>query len=113
MNSFFFDVKRRVYFYGRLNEDVNMYTYEGRRGRLFLTILGAFLNQGNTQQNEWGLTDAYLNLGTYVKSFYSILYCPSAVKISILRGNRYNRIHHRVSWDNAAPKILREEYRKV
>lgn len=38
MNSFLFSVDREVRFYGRINEDVNMYVVEGMRGKLLATI---------------------------------------------------------------------------
>ena len=74
MNSFFCKVDRPFEFYGRINEDTTAYTLLGSRGDLFFTIRDVMLNQLGTQQNAGGLTTAYLELGTYVKSFYSIIY---------------------------------------
>ncbi|WP_274619469.1 ParB/Srx family N-terminal domain-containing protein [Escherichia coli] len=45
------------------------------------------------------------------KSFYSVMYAPSCVKISLM-GASHKRIHHQVTWNNAAVKILHEKYRK-
>lgn len=45
------------------------------------------------------------------KSFYSVMYSPSCVKISLM-GASHKRIHHQVTWNNAAVKILHEKYRK-
>jgi len=112
MNSFFFSVDRPVKFTGRINEDVNMYVTEGRRGKLFITIPRLRLWQQETQSNEGGLTDIYLDLGTYVKSFYSVLYSPSCVKVNEM-GTAHRRIHHQVRWRNAIPQILDEKHRKV
>jgi hypothetical protein len=111
MNSFMFRVDRRVKFMGRINEDVNMYAEWGRRGILFMTTPQLRLQQIVTQQNEGGLTEIYLDLGTYTKSFYSVMYAPSCVKISEV-GTNDKRIHHQVSWKHTAPKILSEEHRK-
>lgn len=56
-----------------------------------------------------GLTDAYLDSGTYVKSFYSVIAVPNCVKISAM-GSKDLRIHHKVDWNKAVPKLLRAEY---
>ena len=112
MNSFFCTTRRRFKFFSRLNEDVNTYVNLGTRGYLFFTTNQISLVQAQTQTSTGGMTEAYLDSGTYVKSFYSVMYCPSAAKISRM-GDRGNyRIHHHISWRNVAPKILREDIRK-
>lgn len=111
MNSFLFKVDRPVQFMGRINEDVNMYVEWGRRGILFMTSPQLRLQQVVTQQNNGGLTDIYLELGTYTKSFYTVMYAPSCVKISEV-GTTDKRIHHQVMWKYAVPKILDESHRK-
>ena len=82
MNSFFCKVDRPFEFYGRINEDVNAYVSLGKRGKLFFTVADMTLNQQDTQQNAGGLTDAYLQMGTYVKSFYTVMDNPSCVKVA-------------------------------
>lgn len=57
------------------------------------------------------MIEQYLSTGTYYKTFYSIMYMPSAVKISIM-GNKNKRIHHHISWNNCVPCIIDEEYKK-
>jgi hypothetical protein len=111
MNSFFCSTERPFEFMGRINEDVNAYTSLGALGNLFFTIPNVSLKQTDTQTNEGGLTDIYLSQGTYVKSFYSVLFSPSSVKVSVLNTENA-RLHHRVSWNNAVPKILNEKYKK-
>jgi len=111
MNSFLFKVDRPVQFMGRINEDVNMYVEWGRRGVLFMTTPQLRLQQVVTQQNSGGLTEIYLELGTYTKSFYTVMYAPSCVKISEV-GTTDRRIHHQVMWKYAVPKILDESHRK-
>jgi len=111
MNSFLFKVDRPVQFMGRINEDVNMYVEWGRRGVLFMTSPQLRLQQVVTQQNTGGLTEIYLELGTYTKSFYTVMYAPSCVKISEV-GTTDRRIHHQVMWKYAVPKILDESHRK-
>lgn len=117
MNSFVCDTERPFKFVGRINEDVNTYTCEQRKGLPFLTIMAAQLIQKTTQSNAGGMTDLYLDSGTYVKTFYSVMYAPSCVKVSDLSSPQkgsagHARIHHQVSWNNAAPLILQEKYKK-
>lgn len=115
MNTFLCDVERPFSFVGRINEDVNTYTALGRKGELFLTIPVIQMNQKATQSNAGGMTDLYLDAGTYVKSFYSVMYNPSAVKIGHLQDNRspHPRIHHAIDWKSTTAQIIREEYRKA
>jgi hypothetical protein len=88
-----------------------MYAEWGRRGILFMTTPQLRLQQIVTQQNAGGLTEIYLDLGTYTKSFYSVMYAPSCVKISEV-GTNDKRIHHQLSWKHTVPKILDEQHRK-
>jgi len=107
MNSFVCSVDRRFEFSGRINEDVNTYTSGGRRGMLFLTVMQAMLMQKATQSQAGGMTGIYLDSGTYLKSFYSVMYCPSAVKVGCM-GHKEYRLHHAIEWRYVAPMILRE-----
>lgn len=111
MNVFFCSVKKPFKFLGSLNEDVNAYCLLGSQGDLFFTVADICVDQTTTQQNKGGLTEAYLNLGTYVKSFYSVMCCPSFVKV-LTMGWREQRFHHRISWNNAVPKIISSEYKR-
>lgn len=111
MNSFFCSVDKPFTFIGRINEDVNTYVLLGSRGDIFFTINNIQLNQFLTQSNKGGLTDIYLHQGTYVKSFYTVIFHPSSVSISTMgRGNR--RLHHNISWDNTTPMIVDERWKK-
>jgi len=114
MNSFICSTDRPFKFYGRINEDVNFYTCEGRRGALIYTIFGLMLNQKTTQASEGGMTDIYLDKGTYFKSFYSIMYSPSCVKIALMGTTKDTmRLHHKVNWNNTSPQILDEIIKKL
>lgn len=114
MNSFICSLDRPFLFFGRVNEDVNTYTTNGRRGILYFTVLQAQLNQLTTQSNSGGMTELYLDGGTYIKTFYSVLYAPSCVKVGILQDPRGGpeRIHHKINWHHTAPKILDEKHKK-
>lgn len=98
-------------FLGRVNEDVNTYTLLGMQGKLFFTIMKLCLTQTTTQQNSGGMTDTYLDNGTYVKSFYSVIYAPSCVTIKLM-GNFHPRMHHSINWDCCTPRILDEKIKK-
>lgn len=111
MNTFFCSTDRPFQFFGRINEDVNVYTTLGHRGDLFLTVLNVAIIQKQTQTNTGGMTDIYQQSGTYIKSFYSVMYSPSFVTVQQL-GVTHKRFHHNVSWEHATPLILHEKYRK-
>lgn len=111
MNSFICSTKRPFKFTGRVNEDVNTYTLEGTRGKLILTVNIIGLNQLTTQKNKGGMSEMYLDNGTYLKSFYTVMCAPSCAKISIMHSTN-RRIHHKISWNNCVAKIISEEYKK-
>jgi hypothetical protein len=107
MNFFLCSTNRPFTFMGSINEDANAYVSHQHAGRfLFLSLNQLRLNQSTTQQNSGGLTDVYLELGTYVKSFYTVMLCPSAVTIKSM-GDKHYRLHHSISERNAYPKIMR------
>jgi len=112
MNSFFCITDRPFRFLSRLNEDVNTYVSMGARGHIFLTLNQLSLNQKQTQTNAGGMSDAYLDGGTYVKSFYTVMYAPSCTKIMPM-GPVNPRLHHKINWRLAVPKILEEKWRKA
>ena len=111
MNSFFCLTSRPFKFLGRLNEDLCAAVAHERAGKLFLTVGTISVQQLDTQQNSGGLTESYLEQGTYQNSFYSVIVCPSAVKISAF-GDPHLRIHHEVNWGRAAPRILSSKWKK-
>ena len=39
------------------------------------------------------------------------MYNPSCIKVSTM-GEVNKRIHHRINWNNAVPKILHQKYKK-
>lgn len=110
MNSFFCKTARRFWFFSRLNEDVNTYLGLGMRGRLFMTLPQVLIQQKQTQATAGGMSEAYLASGTYVKSFYSVMLYPAFAKVTAPKS--MNRLHHKISWNNAVPKIIGEEHRK-
>jgi len=112
MNSFICDVNRQFAFKGTFNEDVNTYVGLGNLGHIFFTNNIPCVQQGQSQQNAGGITEAYKKFGTYVKSFYSIMVNPTAVKIGVM-GQVDRRIHHKIIWKYAVPKIVSEKWRKV
>lgn len=111
MNSFLCKTDKKFEFLGRMNEDVTTYVNLGSRGILFGTIPMISLVQRTTQSHKGGLTELYLDNGTYVKSFFSVMYNPSCVKVSMMNTSN-PRIHHLIKWANAVPMILSEKHRK-
>lgn len=111
MNTFFCSTKRRFKFVGRINEDVNTYTWYQSQGHLFFTIPLIQVDQVQSQSSSGGMTDIYLNQGTYVKSFYTVMCSPSCVTIETM-GRTNRRLHHKVNWPTAVPCLISDRYRK-
>lgn len=111
MNSFVFKTSNDLRFRGRMNEDVNTYVTEGMKGRLMFTTTAVMLTQRPTQGTAGGMTEAYLETGTYMKSMYTVMLAPSCVTVRQM-GLTNPRLHHHVKWNNAVPKIINERYRK-
>lgn len=111
MNAFFCKTSNPFSFIGRMNDDVNTYVSLSHKGKLFFTLSDISINQEETQQQSGGLTEMYKDNGTYMKSFYTVMICPSSVKISTLNSN-YKRIHHKINWNHCAPKILNPKWKK-
>lgn len=111
MNSFFCKTDSPFQFFGRINEDVNMYVHYGSIGKKIFTVADCSLVQKQTQKNKGGMSDTYNQNGTYVKSFYTVMTNPSCTKIFAM-DTTHTRIHHKVNWDCAVPKILSDKYKK-
>lgn len=111
MNSFFCSIDRRFWFVSRLNEDVNTYMFLGHQGKIFMTIPFIQLDQMQTQTNKGGMSEAYLNSGTYTKSFYTVICRPDCTKVNKM-GRTNKRFHHLIDWNKAVPVIIDEKYKK-
>ena len=111
MNTFFCDVKKPFQFPGRINEDVNMYTLLGNRGHLIMSVADVNIVQTETQKSNGGMSDIYRENGTYMKSFYSVMFSPQCVKIAEM-GRKQRRLHHSIRWNNCTPLILHEKHKK-
>lgn len=112
MNTWFCKTDRPFKVFGRMNDDVNTYSLLGHRGGLFFTVPNLTLLQSETQSSPGGLTEMYRQFGTYVKSFYTVMFCPSFVRVSVLM-SEHPRIHHRIDWAHAVPVIMSEKHRKT
>lgn len=110
MNTFFCSVDRQFQFVGRINEDVNTYTWYQSLGNLFLSIPFIQVDQLPTQGNTGGMTGLYLDGGTYIKSFYTVIFAPNCTKIRLM-GQKHMRLHHSIIWANAVPCIIDEKWR--
>lgn len=110
MQTFFCRTDKPWQFLGRMNDDVNAYVEWGRKGGLFMSITALSVHQPETQKNAGGITETYQTLGTYMKSFYSVMLNPSCVKISEM-GESHRRIHHSIDWKYAVPVIISSKFR--
>lgn len=111
MNSWFSSTKRRMIYNCRMNDDINTAIRYNIIGKIVITVGNTCLMQPPTQAVKGGMTDIYVESGTYVKSFYSVMISPSSVKIALM-GNKYKRLHHNVRWKHTAPLIVAEKYKK-
>lgn len=111
MNFFCCRTDRPVKWLGRMNDDVNSYIWRGSQGTIFLSFREFIVKQELTQLAEGGMSADYKNFGTYTKTFYSIVLCPSFVTIGAMGRHNY-RMHHQIEWGNAVPKIISDSYKK-
>ena len=111
MNSFFCRTDRPIDYRGTMNEDVTTYTTLGSRGELFFTVTRANIVQKGTQSISGGMSEVYEATGTYMKTFYSVMSMPSAVKVSQM-GENHIRVHHKINWTACVPRIINERYKK-
>ena len=111
MGSWICYVNRRLIFTGTMNDDVTTYSLYGSRGMLFYTFNFIMIDTPPTQTVKGGMTELYLGTGTYMKTFYTMLSCPSFVKVGMY-GDHHYRIHHNFKWDNAVPKLISGRYKK-
>ena len=112
MNTFVCHVDRPMTFVGRMNEDVNTYTAKSRTGEVVaFTFSRVRVQQMPTQSNAGGITELYREIGTYTKSFYTVMMAPSAATVRTM-GVSERRLHHRIDWNATAPRILHERHRK-
>ena len=111
MNALFCSTDRRVIFNGRLNEDVNTYTRQNNIGNICISLPFIQLHQRKSQSGN-GMSETYLQYGTYTKSFYSVIQNPSCVKISILQSPTSYRIHHHINHRFCDAKIISYRFKK-
>jgi len=112
MNFWFCDTQKPISFMGHMNEDCTAYVLNGLRGKLFFHVALVSLTQKPTQQTAGGMTEVYLESGTYVKTFYTVMAAPSCTKINTVCPFS-GRIHHSIKWNNACPKIIDEKWRRA
>ena len=111
MTTFLMRADDLQYFHMRMNDDITTSLINGMRGKLYYTYMPVMVYVDPTQVQHGGMTDIYKKNGTYRKSFYSVMCCPSCVKVSAMGITEY-RIHHEISWNNAVPKLLSERWCK-
>lgn len=110
MNVFFFRTDNPITFNGTINEDSVMGVQVANEGKVVLTNCLVKMIQVVTQKAEGGLTDIYKDVGTYQKSFYTLMASPSSTKVMYQRAT--SRVHHFIVANNAYPCIVSEKYKK-
>jgi len=111
MNTWLFRTERPLTFIGRMNDDVNTYVMNGLRGELIFTPPQVCITVAQTQAVSGGMTEMYVENGTYMKSMYTVMMCPSAVRVAYMGASNL-RLHHDYKWKYLVPKIINERHRK-
>lgn len=111
MNTFFLRADHKFYFRMRMNDDVTTNVINTMQGNVFLSCTYVMIDMAPTQSGSGGMTELYLDAGTYWKSFYTLMAEPSCSRIQMLN-SRNKRIHHKILWNHCAPKIIAEKYKK-
>lgn len=111
MTTFLMRADDIQYFSLRMNDDITTSALNTMRGKLYFTVVELEAHTIPTQQAKGGMTEAYLDSGTYRKSFYSVMAIPSAARITAM-GVRDYRLHHEIQWNKCAPKILSGRWKK-
>lgn len=88
-----------------------MYTTLGARGNLIFTFYNVSIRQDTTQAKGSGMSEVYAAVGTYTKSFYTVMNAPSFVSITAMH-SEHTRLHHNVDWAHGVPVIISERHRK-
>ena len=94
-----------------LNEDVNFSISKWQKGIAnfgLATILRSNAQTAEMDKIDGNTKHIYATDRSYRKSFGSVLQDPNNAKLTINRHNtkRGALWHHRISWNNIAPKIL-------
>lgn len=111
MTTFIMRADDVQYFNMRMNDDITTSLINGMRGKLYYTYMPVMVYVDPTQVQHGGMTEIYQKNGTYRKSFYSVMCCPSCVKVSAMGITEY-RIHHEIKWNYAVPKLLSPRWSK-
>lgn len=111
MGSFLMRRDEKVMFRMRMNDDITTTLLNWQRGKMCFSVLNLMVQTPPTQTEKGGMTEIYTDNGTYRKSFYSVMCCPSFVKVG-KQGIKNYRIHHTINWNNCTPMILNEKWKK-
>lgn len=111
MNVFFLRADRKFYFVARMNDDVTTNLVNTKVGKKLLSVLYVQTRMPATQTMKGGMTEVYTDEGTYMKSFYSVMFEPSACRVDATM-KHMKRVHHKIRWNLIAPKIISEKYKK-
>lgn len=112
MGSFFMRADKPIKFVMRMNDDVTTCALNWPKGNICYTISRVMVETPATQKMKGGMTDIYMENGTFRKSFYSVMCCPSFAIIA-RQGITHYRIHHQFNWGNCVPRLLNQKWRKT
>lgn len=111
MTTFIMKADDKRYFHMRMNDDITTSALNNMRGHMYYSIVPIQIDVDTTQVKSGGMTDIYLDNGTYRKSFYTAMAMPSCSKVSSMGITDY-RVHHEIIWNNCVPRILSDAYKK-
>lgn len=93
---------------GRMNDDLINAINVWRQGGYEMSLRHMNMTMPNSQSEQGGLSEMYIQDGTVRKSAYPVLLAPNATKLVV----KFGRYHHEVDWSKLRPKLLHEKYQK-
>lgn len=111
MGSFMMKADDPIEFRMRMNDDITSTAYAWSLGKMCFSVMECQVETPPTQHDKGGMTDIYQDNGTYRKSFYSVLMCPSYMRLA-QQGIKNFRIHHETNWAKCCPCIISEKWKK-
>lgn len=112
MGSFMLKADDPIAFKMRMNDDITSTAHAWSRGKMCFSVMECQVETPPTQKQKGGMTDIYTDNGTYAKSFYSVLMCPSFMRVA-QQGIKNFRIHHETDWGRCCPCIISDKWKKA
>lgn len=103
-NVFFCLTEKAVRWKGGANEDMATGLVENCRGNVAISILPVMCKEKVFSGASGGMTPLYEKISRYVQLFVPILYCPTAIRLTIGAGGK---VTQRLIRDRIMPKIIK------